>query len=107
MDKVVFDGNDLAKRCFSLSSDFGYERLDGEEVLGKQMIIAAKDSSGSDVSIAFRVIRDVHLGNRQHWLYGEVLADDEVYRQIEIKLYKGEPHLNSVEVFPQAPPITV
>lgn len=107
MEKVVFDGNDFGKKSFSLIPDFSYEVLDDEYMLGKEIGISVRDSSGNDVAIAFRVIRDVHLGNRQRWLYGEVLADDGIYRQIEIKRYKGQSHLDSVEVFPQAPPIPI
>ena len=106
MEKVVFDGNDFGKKCFSFIEGVNYDALD-EAKLGKEIKIVVKDDHGSIVPLAFRVVRDVHLGVRQRWLYGKVLStDDEVYRQVEIKLYKDESHLNSVEIFPQAPPIS-
>ena len=104
MAKIVFDGNSSGKMCFSLISNNAVSVLDEAE-LGKEVKIVVRDEHGSDVEIAFLVTRNVHLGERQHWLYGSVLSTDGIYRQIEIKRYRDNPDRNSVEVFPQAPPI--
>ncbi len=106
MESVVFDRNDFNKKCFSLIPGVDYKALD-KSVLGDEVEIAVRDSLGNDVTIAFEVTRNVYLGDRQRWQYGKVLASDGIYRQIEIKRYKDEAHLDSVEVFPQAPPLLV
>ena len=105
LEKVVFDGNDFGKKCFSFISGYGYKELD-EAKLGMEIKIPVEDDCGNVVLIAFRVIRDVYFGDRQRWLHGKVLSEDEVYRQVEIKLYNDESRLNSMEVFPQAPPLS-
>ena len=104
MDRVVFGRNDLMMRAFTLVPGDNYVVLDKGK-LGDEVEIAVSDDLGNVSSIAFRVIRNVLLGERQHWVYGAVISGDGLYRQIEIKLYDDNHDLDSVEVFPQAPPI--
>ncbi len=74
--------------------------------LGSKEKITVKDKSGEEKEVEFYVIRDARLGKRQRWIYGKILSDEgkNEYFQIEIKLYEGEPDLDSIEVFKQAPP---
>ncbi len=104
MDRVVFDRNDFKMKSFSLVPGHNYEVLDKGKN-GDEVEIAVSDDLGNVSSIAFRVTRNVFLGKRQHWVYGAVISGDNLYRQIEIKMYDDNHDLDSVEVFPQAPPI--
>ena len=106
MEKVVFDGDNFKKKSFSFIPGVDYKALDETE-LGKEIEIAVKDDHGNEVAIAFEVTRNAYLGKRQHWLYGSVRSTDGIYRQIEIRRHKNKPHLDSVDVFPQAPPLLI
>lgn len=106
MEKVVFDGDNFKKTSFFFISGVDYKALD-EAKLGKEIEIAVRDNHGNDVTIAFEVTRNAYLGERQHWLYGSVRSTDGIYRQIEIRRNKDKPHLDRVDVFPQAPPLLI
>lgn len=102
MAQFVFD-DELKKKCYGFIND-DRSTFDGAEI-GAKITIVAKNENGDDVELTFRVIRNVYLGKRQHWLHGCLLeTPNDWYYQIEIKLYKDEPRLDSIEVFPQAPP---
>ena len=103
MAKFVFDDKELKKKRYDfLDADRG--ALDGADI-GSEKKIVVKNEQGDTTEITFRVTRNVHLGTRQHWLYGCILGSPlGEYRQIEIKMYDHEPHLDSIEVFLQAPP---
>lgn len=103
MAKFVFDDNDLKRKRYAFL-DEDRSALGGADI-GSERAIVVKNEQGDKVEITFRVTRNVHLGKRQHWLYGCILGSPVgEYRQIEIKMYDKEPHLDSVEVFLQAPP---
>ncbi len=104
MVQFVFD-EELKKTCYYFIDD-DRSTFDGAEI-GAKIAIVAKNENGDNVELAFLVTRNVYLGKskRQHWLYGCLLeTPNDWYYQIEIKLYKDEPHLDSIGVFPQAPP---
>lgn len=66
-----------------------------------------KNEIGGEARIAFRVIRNAHLGRNVQWIYGEVQnATDGIYRQIEVRLYERHPEIDSIEMFDQAPPVS-
>ena len=68
--------------------------------------IIVKDSQGADRQISFRVTRNTHLSSTAHWIYGHVLNPcSDYYEQVEIRLNKGHPECDTIEVFPSAPPV--
>lgn len=80
--------------------------LDNVEV-GSEVSLYAKDERGKSIIIKFRITRNAHLGERARWIYGMVLdvSDDEYY-QIELRLHKDSPKMDTIQVFIQAPPIS-
>ena len=103
MTKFVFDDSELKKKRYAFTDNDRSAFEDAE--VGSEKKIVVEDEQGDNVEMTFRVTRNVHLGKRQHWLYGCLLGVPVgEYRQIEIKLYDREPHLDSIEVFLQAPP---
>ena len=80
--------------------------LDNVEV-GSEVSLYAKDERGKSIIIKFRITRNVHLGERVRWIYGMVLDDsDDEYYQIELRLHKDSPKMDTIQVFIQAPPIS-
>jgi len=74
--------------------------------VGTQQAIQVVDSEGKETRILFRVTRNVRLGSSQHWVYGQVLEPaGDWYRQVEIKLHMNHPEYDTVEIYPQAPPV--
>lgn len=68
--------------------------------------IIVRDSQGADRPISFRVTRNTHLGSTAHWIYGHVLNPcTDSYEQVEIRLNKGHPEYDTIEVFPSAPSV--
>ena len=56
--------------------------------------------------LVFRVTRNAQLGSYQHWIYGQVLEPySGYYEQVEFRFYKDHPEHDSIEIFPQAPPL--
>lgn len=73
--------------------------------IGSQASIRVKNEKDEMVVILFRVTRNAYLGKKTRWVYGQVLnSPDDGYHQVEIKLHKGRPDTDTVEVFLQAPP---
>ena len=73
---------------------------------GMAMEITVKDQEGSIVTIPFRVIRNTFLGSYVRKIHGEVLeTEDDLYRQIEIRLNFLDPSNDTIGVYLQAPPI--
>ena len=101
--KEYFSGDAFRKRVFSFASN-NRGSLEAAE-LDAEISLRAKNEQGEEIEIPFRVTRNAHLGKKTRWIYGEVLAvpDDEYY-QIEIKLHRGQPEMDTIEVFPHAPP---
>lgn len=95
--------NTFRKRVFSLvTSD--RESLERAKV-GSEVRIPVEDVQGKLIEMSFRVTRNVRLGERAQWIYGEILdVPGDEYHQIEIKLHKSRAISDTVEVFPQAPP---
>lgn len=94
----------FTKRVFSFTSD-DRASLDNVSV-GSLANVDAKNEEDEIVSISFKVTRDAYLGKGARWIYGEVLDSPAVgYHQIEIKLHKDNPNADTIEIFPQAPPI--
>ncbi len=80
--------------------------LDGIEI-GQEASIRVRNEENEIVTISFVVTRNTNLSPKTRWVYGKVLGLPEgEYHQIEIKLNKDEPEMDTVEVFPQAPPIS-
>ena len=104
MGKIVFSDKDIKKSEYNFLNDsrFKVHKLK----LGSREKIVVKDKQGNEREIEFYVIRDTRLGRRQRWIYGKMVSDEgkNEYFQVEIKLYEGEPHLDSVEIFKLAPP---
>lgn len=103
MRNVVFDDAALKKRVYFF---MGNDRsvLKGARV-GSKSAVNVKDEQGEAITIAFRVTRNAHLGKKTQWIYGKVLdAPEGEYHQIELKLHKEDPKMDTVEVFLQAPP---
>ena len=74
--------------------------------VGTLQVIQVLDSAGKETRISFRVTRNVRLGSSQHWVYGQVLEPAaDCYRQVEIKLHMNHPEYDTVEIYPQAPPV--
>jgi hypothetical protein len=103
MRNVVFDDAALKKRVYFF---MGNDRsiLKGAKV-GSKSAVNVKDEQGEAITIAFRVTRNAHLGKKTQWIYGKVLdAPEGEYHQIELKLHKEDPKMDTIEVFLQAPP---
>lgn len=103
---AVFDDEKLKRKRYSFIGN-NREILRSAKV-GNEVEIVAKNERGCNELILFRVTRNAHLGKRQKWVYGRVLnfpADE--YYQIEIKMYDGEPSLDSIEIYIQAPPTLI
>jgi hypothetical protein len=65
-----------------------------------------KDRDGEMMRLVFRVTRNAQLGPYQHWIYGQVLEPySGYYEQVEFRFYKDHPEYDSIEIFPQAPPL--
>ena len=74
--------------------------------VGTLQVIQVLDSAGKETRISFRVTRNVRLGSSQHWVYGQVLEPaGDFYRQVEIKIHMNHPEYDTVEIYPQAPPV--
>lgn len=101
---AIFNDDDMRKTTFyftdadrSMFEDLQY---------GSILEIAVKDAKGDIVMIPFSVTRNAFLGSYSHWIYGQVLGtEDDIYREIQIRLRKGNPEYDTIDVFPQAPPI--
>ena len=104
MGKIVFSDKDIKKSEYNFLNDSRFKVY--KLKLGSREKIVVKDKQGNEREIEFYVIRDTRLGRRQRWIYGKMVSDEgkNEYFQVEIKLYEGEPHLDSVEIFKQAPP---
>ena len=102
--KEHFNANGEAlKMVFSFPSD---DRTSLQETaIDSEISIPVEDKRGKVFEIMFCVTRSVNLGKKAKWIYGKVLnAPGGAYYQIEIKLHKGQPKSDTVEVFLQAPP---
>ena len=76
--------------------------------VGSEASIRVRDAEEKVTTILFRVTRDAHLGQKSRWIYGEVIVPDgKYYYQIELRIHKDNPEIDTIEVFPQAPPITI
>lgn len=84
----------------------GKDRASLDEIsVGSKAIVHVRNKKNEIVAISFNVTRDVHLGSKTRWVYGVVLnSPDGEYRQIEFKLNKDKPDMDTIEVFLQAPP---
>ncbi len=103
---AVFDDERLKRKCYSFIDD-NREILKKAKV-GSEVEIVAKNEQGCNELILFRVTRNAHLGKRQKWMYGRVLNFPAgEYYQVEIKMYAGEPSLDSIEIYIQAPPTLI
>ena len=103
MGNIIFD-EEIKKSEFIFINN---KRFKAHKLkLGSREKIVVKDKQGNEREIEFYVTRDARLGKRQRWIYGKMVSDEgeNKYFQVEIKLYEGEPHLDSIEIFRQAPP---
>lgn len=104
MATFVSDDESLKRRCYNFIDD-DREMLKSATI-DSRITIMVKNDQNQDVKLTFRVTRNVELGTMQHWLYGQLLEwPSDFYFQIEIKMYKDRPHLDTIEVYPQAPPL--
>ena len=104
MATFVFDDEELKRKCYNFI-DNEREALK-KAAIGSKATILVKNDQNQDVKLTFRVTRNVELGTMQHWIYGQVLDwPSGFYHQVEIKMYKDRPHLDTIEVYPQAPPL--
>ena len=94
----------FTKKVFSFISD---DRTPLEGIsIGSKVSIRVRDKENKIVKIRFDVTRNTCLGKKTRWVYGRVLnSSDDEYYQIELKIHEGKPEMDTVEVFPQAPPI--
>lgn len=75
-------------------------------IVNTQHKMFVKDRDGEMMRLVFRVTRNAQLGSYQHWIYGQVLEPySGYYEQVEFRFYKDHPEYDSIEIFPQAPPI--
>lgn len=104
--KEHFSSDAFSKRVFSFIDD---DRLSLKEIkVGSEVSIRVRDAEEKVTTISFRVTRDAHLGQKTRWIYGKVTnAPDGEYHQVELKVHKGEPKKDTIEMFLQAPPITI
>lgn len=95
----------FVKKVFSFTSN---DRASLDKIsIGSEVSISVRNKKNELVTITFSVTRDAHLGTKVRWVYGAVLnSPDGEYRQIEIKINKNEPEMDTIEVFLQAPPST-
>ena len=106
MREYFFSEKTFEKKVVFFFMDDDRAPLDDVEV-GSEVSLCAKDERGKKITIQFRITRNVHLGERVRWIYGMVLDDsDDEYYQIELRLHKDSPKMDTIQVFIQAPPIS-
>lgn len=99
---AIFNDDDMSKTAFYFADD-DRSMFDDLEY-GSILEIAVKDEKGDIVTIPFSVTRNTFLGSQSHFIYGQVLGTaDDIYREIKIRLRKGDPGDDTIDVFPQAP----
>lgn len=104
--REYFNVKEALKRVFFFPDDDRTLLLQ-EAKIDSVINLPVKDKNGEVFEVPLRVTRNTHLGRKTRWIYGEVLNLPGVYHQIEIKLHKGEPRCDTIEVFLQAPPSIV
>ena len=103
---ATFNDDNLKKSTFYFLDDDRsmFENLE----YGSTMELTIKDAKGNIVTIPFSVKRNSFLGSKNRRIYGQVLeTEDDIYREIQIKLYKENPQWDTIDVFPQAPPLKI
>ena len=95
----------FAKEVYSFASN---DRASLDKIsIGSKASISVRNKNNEIITIPFSVTRDTYLGTKVRWVYGMVLnSRDGEYHQIEIKINKNKPEMDTVEVFLQAPPNT-
>ena len=103
MAKVIFNEGDRKTDFYFTNNDRSL--LEGI-VCGDLLSLPLRDERGEAVTISFTVTRNAFLGSFCRRIYGKVLdQEDPLYRQIEIRLYQNDPTMDTVAVFPTAPPV--
>lgn len=104
--KEYFPESAFKKKVFFFVDD---DRTSLEDIrIDSEINIYVKNEQGEMINISFRVTRNAYLGKKTRWIYGMVLnTPDDEYHQIELKLHKGEPEIDTIEVFLQAPPAII
>ncbi len=92
------------KKVFFFTSD---DRAQLDSIgIGERTSICARNENGEMVMISFVITRNACLGKTSRWIYGEVVNLSEGgYHQIELKLHKDDPSLDTIEMFLKAPPL--
>jgi hypothetical protein len=101
---IMINPDSLKKRDYFFINE---ERPDlSNFIVNTQHEMFVKDRDGEMMRLVFRVTRNAQLGPYQHWIYGQVLEPySGYYEQVEFRFYKDHPEYDSIEIFPQAPPI--
>ena len=101
---IMINPDSLKKRDYFFVNE---ERPDlSNFIVNTQHEMFVKDGNGEVMRLVFRVTRNAQLGSYQHWIYGQVLEPySGYYEQVEFRFYKDHPEYDSIEIFPQAPPI--
>jgi hypothetical protein len=98
---LTFDG--IHKRDFFFPDD---ARPDPDAAIGSTLRLTALDESRRLGELVFRVTRNTFFPlSETRWIYGSIPYGERGVAQVEIRLHGRDPRLDTIEIFPYAPPI--